>query len=398
VVKPLLSEGPSIRWISGAEVKNLLVHRRKIGSAGLLFVVNTDHGRTMRMEIEFNTSKPVRELLPLTGEIRSSPSIHTVDIPGGDGRIFVVGLDVEADGESDRVPGEILHSKTLSTRWKIRREDPNLAVMDYARYRLPEGKLSGLIPVWRVQDAVRETAGNFEVRYEFEDVRKGPLDLVVEDAQRYDVYVNGSKVPSRTGEWWLDPSFVRMPIGDLVKRGRNTVTIKGRYDSDMSVEDAYLLGDFSVRVDGRKTPLLVDEKPITRDLGDVRGTGYPFYAGALVLRGEVDIPEHGGTPWIEFDGLGGTIAQISLNGTDLGTLFWKEYRLPAGGALKKGKNEITIRLVNDLRNLLGPRHWTEDEFMGVNPTSFRDGHGWTDAYVGVPLGIDGLKVVWRKGG
>jgi hypothetical protein len=166
----------------------------------------------------------------------------------------------------------------------------------------------------------------------------------------------------------------------------------------MSIEDAYLLGDFSVSVDGRKTPLLENENPIARSLDDVRGAGYPFYAGVLELRGELDIPEQNGTPWIEFDGLGGTIAEISLNGTELGTLFWREYRLPAGDALKPGKNEITIRLVNDLRNLLGPRHWTEDEFMGVNPTSFRDGHGWTDAYVGAPLGIEGLKVVWRTGG
>jgi hypothetical protein len=387
-----------MKWISGAEMKHLLVHRRKIGSAGLLFVVNTDHRRTMRIEIVFDPSKPVRELLPLTGEIRSCPSTHTIDLPGGDGRIFVVGLDFEVDGESDRVPGELLSSEMLSTKWRITREDQNIAVMDYARYLLPEGKLSGLIPVWQVQDAVKEKKGNFEVRYEFEASRRGTLDLVVEDAQRYDVYVNGRRIPSKTGEWWLDPSFVKMSIGDLVKQGRNTVTIKGRYDSDLSVEDAYLLGDFSVRVDGRKTPLLVEENTITRNLADIRENGYPFYAGVLELRGEVEIPENTGTPWIEFDGLGGTIAEVSLNGTDLGTLFWREYRLPTGDALQPGKNEITIRLINDLRNLLGPRHWTEDEFTGVNPTSFRDGHGWTDAYVGVPLGIDGLRVVWRMGG
>jgi len=397
-VRPMLSKGPSINWISGAEIEHLLVHRRKIGSAELLFVVNTDHGRTMRIRIDFATSKPVRELLPLTGEIRSCPSTHAVDLPGGDGKIFVEGIDAEADGSCDRVPGDLLCSEPLSATWEIRREDPNIAVMDFARYRLPGGRLSGLLPVWQVQDEVKERTGEFEVRYEFDVSRRGPIDLVVEEAHRYDVYVNDSKVNSRTGKWWLDPSFVKMPIGDLVKPGKNTVTIKGRYDSDMSIEDAYLLGDFSVEVDGRRTPQLTDEKPIARNLADIREAGYPFYAGALELRGEVNIPERNGTPWIEFDGLGGTIAEISLNGTDLGTLFWREYRLPAQDVLKPGKNEISIRLVNDLRNLLGPRHWTEGEFTGVNPTSFRDGHGWTDSYVGVPLGIDGLRIVWRSGG
>jgi hypothetical protein len=389
--------GPAIRWVSGADMEHLLIHRRKIGPTKLLFVVNTDHGRTMRIEIAHPPSKEVRELLPLTGEIRSCPSTHTIDLPGGDGRVFATGLDVEPDGECDPLPGEIIGSEELFTTWEVKREDPNIAVMDFARYRPPGGRWSGLIPVWKVQDAVKERAGEFEVSYEFEVRRSGPLGLVVEEAHRYDVYVNGERIPSNTGECWLDPSFVRMSIGDVVKLGRNSVTIKGRYDSDMSIEDAYLLGDFSVSVEGRKTPLLTDEQPITNDLSDIREVGYPFYAGTLELRGEVNVPEYDGIPWIEFDGLGGTVAEISLNDTNLGTLFWREYRLTVGEVLRPGKNEITIRLVNDLRNLLGPRHWAKDEFVGVNPTSFRDGHGWTDAYVGVPLGINGLRVVWRKG-
>ena len=63
----------------------------------------------------------------------------------------------------------------------------------------------------------------------------------------------------------------------------------------------------------------------------------------------------------------------------------------------RDRNRIVIRLTNDLRNLLGPRHWRGDEFTSVNPNSFRDDQGWTDAYVGAPLGIGGLRVVWRGG-
>lgn len=255
------------------------------------------------------------------------------------------------------------------------------------------------MPVWRAQDAIRNLpkSAEFEVRYEFESVLgKGQLDLVVEDAYRYDIYINGIKVASDPAEWWLDHAFTRIPIGGAVRKGRNSVTVKSRQDSDLSLEDAYLLGNFAVRVDGRKTPLLVEEKPVCSDISDIRGVGYPFYTGTVELRCEFELEASRGTPWIELDDLGGTYAEFHVNGRKLGDMFWKEYRLNAGGSLEPGINRLVVRLTNDLRNLLGPRHWKGDEFTGVNPNSFRDDQGWTDAYVGAPLGLEGLKVVWRE--
>jgi len=320
-----------------------------------------------------------------------------IDLAGGEGRAFGVGLDASPEGSVPAIMGKPIATAPIRARWKITREAPNQCVMDYARWRVPGRRWSKLMPVWRVQDAVcsLKPGSEFEVQYEFETKGTRPLDLVLEDAHRYDVYVNGSKVESDPNLWWLDPSFERMPIGGRVVGGRNVVLLRVRYDSDLSMEDAYLLGDFAVRVGGRRTPLLVDEDPICEDISDLRKAGYPFYAGALRLEADVDLQAHAGRSYIEFDELSAIVSEFTINGKELGKVFWREYRLNAADAITKGSNRICIRLVNSLRNLLGPRHWKKDEFTGVNPNSFRDAHGWTDSYVGTPLGVGGLRIVWR---
>ena len=397
LIKPQLIHGPDLRWASGAPIDRLIVHRRRIGRADLHFLVNTDCQEPMRLEVDFRSERTICELVPLTGKVLSCSRIITVDLAGGEGRIFTVGLDVDSGGKVGEIPDEPSVAMPVKGVWRIAREDPNQCVLDFARWRSPGGKWSKPIPVWRVQDAVSSLGEGeeFEVRYQFDSDRSRPLDLVVEDAHRLDIYVNGEKVISQTDSWWLDPSFKRIPVGDRVKAGKNVVVLKGRRASDLSMEDAYLLGDFAVRVSGLKIPVLTDEDHTCRDISDLRESGYPFYAGTMKLETEIMVEDHPGRPYVEFDELGGTIAEFTINGTALGKVFWREYRLEVGKALKPGRNRITVKLINDLRNLLGPRHWKGDKFKGVSPHSFRDADGWTDGYVGTPLGIGRLKITWR---
>ncbi len=219
--------------------------------------------------------------------------------------------------------------------------------------------------------------------------------MVIEDAQRFDLYINERKVEPQENSWWLDPAFRRISADGCLVKGRNRVIIRGRKEEDLSIEDAYILGDFAVRIDG-KCPLLTEEESECPDISDLRTHGYPFFAGTIVLETEIRIEKRRpGRPYLEFEQLGGTVAQFIVNEKKVGNVFWREYRICVEDELKVGMNEIKIKLTNSLRNLLGPRHWEADEFTGVNPRSFRDYHGWTDEYVGVPLGIEGLRLVWR---
>jgi hypothetical protein len=70
--------------------------------------------------------------------------------------------------------------------------------------------------------------------------------------------------------------------------------------------------------------------------------------------------------------------------------------LPTGNALKPGRNRLEVKLVNSLRNLLGPHHTKGGDGLWVGPAEFSDETRWTDDYVLVPFGLAGITVeAWR---
>ncbi len=390
----------------GADLSRLLLHHRAVDGGDLFFLVNTDWREPMYLSIDFGGY--AEEWIPESGEIRpvrSDSGRPVFEIAGGEGRIFLVGKrTAPEDAPSARLalpaPEEI---QEISGTWEVRRYCPNAAVLDFAKYRPFGGEWSDLLPVWKVSDGVKALGAEapFEVEYSFE-IAKGfrprELYLVLEDAHRFDIYVNGRKVQSGGEGWWIDKSFEKLDILDMSCEGRNLVNVLGRFDPDMSVEDAYVIGDFGVEIEGRRSPLLVEEVGKTDDISDLVGQGYPFFAGTLELETEFEFHDlgPGRRVFLEFDELGGTVVEVEINGLDAGDLFWREYRLDVSDRLRPGTNVLRLRLTNSLRNLLGPRHWQADEFTGVNPSSFRDAQGWTEDYVLVPLGISGLRLAFRK--
>jgi len=388
--------GPTLQWVSGAPMEKLLIHKRRISGGRLAFLVNTDYSLPMRLRIAFRRDGAL-ELDPLTGKVMSCPRDMRIDLAAGEGRVFVEGLNASPEGKTREALGDPKSVLSISGPWRIRREDPNQCVLDYARWRVVGGEWSKVLPVWRAQDGVSklDEGEEFEVRYEFERKSEGSLDLVVEDGHRLDIYLNDRKLALDEESWWLDPSFKRIPIGNVANMGKNVIILRGRRTADLDIEDAYLLGDFAVKVRGSKTPLLEEEEGTCQDISDLRGKGYAFYAGSIMLSTEIETKAQRGRAYIEFDELGGTVVEVWVNGHDVGTIFWRDYRLDVTEFLTPGRNLVSLRLVNSLRNLLGPRHWRGDEFTGVNPRSFKDAQGWTDGYVGIPTGITGLRVVWR---
>jgi hypothetical protein len=60
--------------------------------------------------------------------------------------------------------------------------------------------------------------------------------------------------------------------------------------------------------------------------------------------------------------------------------------------LHAGENEIEIELVGTLRNLLGPHHLNGGDLVWTGPDQFRDKERWTDDYILVPFGFDGVRL------
>jgi len=394
-IRPLLHERIRLRRVSGVALEKVLVHTREVDGGMVHFLVNTDYERSITLDVEFASGSKVRELLPESGEVVSF-SGSMIDLAAGEGRLFSIDLQIPSEREAEGRGGNVTEVQDLRPVWRVERSGPNQAVLDYGRWRTPGGQWSDPIPVWRIQEAVSslDEGTEFEIQHEFQNRASGIIDLVVEEAERYDVYVNGRMIRGDPESWWLDHHFSRLSLEGCARVGDNRVVLRGRSAPDMSIEDSYIIGDFAVSVRDR-TMVLEEEEEELRDISDLREQGYPFYAGTLRLQADLDLEPGGAKPFLEFDELGGVVAEFSLNGESLGKAVWREYRIPIDGRIRKGKNGLVIELTNSLRNLLGPRHWLADEFTGVNPLSFKDHHGWTDEYIGVPLGMKGLRLSWR---
>jgi len=95
---------------------------------------------------------------------------------------------------------------------------------------------------------------------------------------------------------------------------------------------------------------------------------------------------------LAFRHLRAALAHVRVNDQHVGTVAWEPHRLDLTAAWRPGENVIAIELVGTLRNLLGPHHLAGGDLGWTGPDQFRDYTRWTDDYLLVPFGFDGVSV------
>lgn len=281
--------------------------------------------------------------------------------------------------------------------WHIKRLDPNAVTLDYCRLKLGDKPWSATIPVWKAHDEVSKAGSGekFVLQYEFESTidcfESGEMWFVIESPERFNLAINGEPLPSTSQQWWVDPSFKKIDIRRHVRKGVNTVAAHSSVKPDAELETAYLIGDFAVRIGGNNKPILETEEGGTVS-GNLIDKGYPFFVGTLSLSQELDVDRDINDPlWIELMGLKSPVAIVLIDGEECGKIIWRPHRVKLQG-LAQGRRTIEIRLINTLRNLLGPHHRLGPEPSSVGPNSFSDGANWKDSYSFVPNGFDRIRI------
>lgn len=297
--------------------------------------------------------------------------------------------------------------------WKLKKKGPNALVLDMCRLR------AGYSSRWGPEKYVLDVQGDaekrlkngdpFGVKYVFyTDFSRAPgsIELAVERADDYKIFVNGRQV--NPSERWLDPDIKKADIAPFVKKtGKNTVVLIGKFrfprkpgtriytEGGTEIEAVYVLGDFLVPGKFWKArggyfgkDFYLADSGVPRPEDAVR-SGYPFYAGEFRFSTEFDFnPENGRRYFISFDGLCATAAEVALNGVLAGAVTCAPYMSDVSGLLKPGGNRIEVTITGSLRNLLGPHHWTEIQPLWTGPGSFRKHGGkWTGEYGLVPFGM-----------
>lgn len=118
--------------------------------------------------------------------------------------------------------------------------------------------------------------------------------------------------------------------------------------------------------------------------------GIRYYSGKATYKTSFDWQAADGEPnyWIDLGDFA-SVAELRLNGQALGVLWTKPYKLPLGGALKNGTNQLEIDVVNTWNNrLIGDHALPEEQRIAWTTAPYRlDGRPLLPAGLFGPVSI-----------
>ncbi len=398
---------------------NVWYHLRRDGSQQILFLVNLSRSQKVDLEVGLLGRGGLEEYDPFTGDVKTADQsvrgnyVYTkVSLPPVGSRLFVLD-ETESPETAEYKQLKVVEELTVAKPWKISRKSLNALTLDYCSVGF-EGVWTGKIPTWKAQKIVDGLGygKRFTLKYEFTVDLKN-LDrevwLALESPEKFKIKVNGLDVSYKLEYgWWIDTSFKQIPIKGFIKNGLNVVELESvktftkymvsgtdAHELETEVESIYIVGEFAVENIGNREFKIIEEDQYYEG-GDLTKRGYPFYAGEVSIEGMLKFEEKpSGRIFLVLNGLNATVAQVKLNGRDVGYIFLKPHEVEITDFVKPGVNEIEIVLVNTLRNLLGPHHHKAGELTAVGPYSFQDELNWVDYYNFVQYGLDEIKIQVR---
>jgi len=421
VLEKVLPRDASIR--AGAEeISDIYYQHRQLPEGDLYFMVNISRENWYKeVEVKLRGEGAVEEWDPTTGDIKELPAqreadnvILKLEFAPTQSHLIFIRKGGAIKGEAAKV--ELIEEIPLKESWQANPLSPNALTLDYCQVRLREGVWSEKLPIWKAQAKIRAHFGLWDQPHNnyiqfwkaYKDMKVPPVDskatlrftfrseianlpgdavkLAVETPERFTIQVNGTVLPKEPSTWWLDRKIGLFPIGELIKPGENEILLQCVVSQDLEFESIYVVGNFTVVKDSEGF-ILSQPKDIL-NTGDWVMQGYPFFAGTMEYKQKITLDKQPNARYIlEFKDLRCAVLEVIVNGTSIGQLAWHPWRIDITEALKDGENELTIRLTNSLRNLLGPHHHKAGELFGVSAASFCDEENWTDEYNFVPHGL-----------
>lgn len=404
-----LEDIPKSIIIEGDEDGDVLYHLREDEDGCILFIVNTSRERPHDLRLSADGEFDVEMWDPMSGEqsfekfeIKNGKTFWGLRLEPIGSKMFVLRPNLsetfkikhsQLSGEK----GSKICEVNLNGPWKIKRLNPNILVLDYCRYRI-KGAWSDLVPVWKAHEAIvrRGLGTEFQLRFEFEsdvEFKNREAYLVMEEPERFKIYVNGVNIKPKTEDFWLDWNFPKIYVSNLLGKGLNIIEIEGIVDLEPELENIYLLGDFAVKIGAKGGSRLIDEVK-EAEIRDLCDAGYPFYAGEFELEKDVDssIPENARV-FLRFEEFNAALAVIYVNEKEAGKVILPPYEIEITDAFKRGGNKIKLVLVGTLRNALGPLHYKGGDPSFIGPETFKETTNWTDDYVLRQFGAKNVKIL-----
>ncbi|MFA5329494.1 MAG: glycosyl hydrolase [Prolixibacteraceae bacterium] len=369
----------------------MLYHQRRVLDDGqLLFVVNSHQQKKAAAEVTM-IGKYVSKLDLVSGKIYGYPAKtengkvkFSINLNPVGSALFVVNNQKPSELEYAPVSGTETAVESTG-QVTVKRESDNILMVNYLDLKTAKSNkkdvyfMNALIGLfnengvamgnpwqhkiqykknWLALDTLFKADSWFEARYHFRinpdlnaDAMK-TIRAVVERPEMWSVSINGHEVTKTTGAYWIEKSFPEYAVGEFLKAGENTLTLKApRMNVLAEVMPIYILGDF--RVEPAKQGFEISGGDIS-GLGSWRENGLPFYSQKVDYSQKFSVTKTSGAGYkVKLKKWNGTVAEVTVNGESAGLIAWQPDELDVTSMLKDGENEITVKVIGSLKNTFG---------------------------------------------
>jgi hypothetical protein len=369
----------------------MLYHQRRVLDDGqVLFVVNSHPTKKASAEITLEGDH-VTKLDLVSGKIYGYPSKEEngkvsfqVDLEAAGSALFTVGDQKAKEPEYATVSGTETTVESAGVI-SVKRESDNIMMVNYLDLKTSKSDkkdvyfMNALIGLFnengvamgnpwqhKIQykktylelDSQFKAESAFEASYHFNinptlnaEAMKS-IRAVVERPELWTVSINGNEVSKTEGHYWIDKSFPEFAIGQFLKPGKNTLTMKApRMHVLAEVMPVYFIGDFLVKP--AKQGFEITDGNIST-LGSWREAGLPFYSQKVAYSQTYKVTKADGIAFkVKLSKWNGSVAEVLVNGQQAGLIAWQPNELDVTSLLKDGDNEITVKVVGSLKNTFG---------------------------------------------
>jgi hypothetical protein len=396
----------SVKNRDGSPAAGLLHQFRQEGEERYLFVCNT---RTPEVSdgLEFTLSGAWKLSLldTLAGTIRPFPCTYE------NGRTRFQ-HDLEAQGSLllHMVPGRAaVLAPVRAPRWqeharledpvRVTLSEPNVLVLDQARWRLNEESWQPCEEVLRLDNLARQKlhlplrqghaaqpwvdtepkpcVAKLSLAFAIQsDIEVCGAVVALECASHARILFDGQPVAMTPQGWWVDEAIVKIPL-PKISAGAHELLIEYEYGRHCNVECSYLLGAFGVSVAGRHARITAPVKQLA--WADWTHQGLPFYAGNVTYHATFEAP--GGPLQLATPHMAGPLLKVELDGRLAGRIAFGARTLDLG-ELTAGPHTLDLCVFGNRAGAFGQLHNAAgSDYRWWGPDSWRTtGRLWQYEY------------------
>ncbi len=276
--------------------------------------------------------------------------------------------------------------------------EPNVLLLDCAAFSLDGGKTYPPEELLRADNICREllswgTSGGhlaqpwcveeeaeahtIKLTFEIEsEIECDNVLLAIERPEKAEIIFNGTAVSVTPVGYYTDRSIKTLSLPHI-RAGVNTMTVTLPYEKRKTLEWCYLLGNFGVKLNGRRK--CITSMPETIGFGSITNQLLPFYSGKLTYHIPVAL-EHESCVCVHVPQYRAAVLEVSADGKDQGLIAFSPYSLTTE-KLSAGRHTIDISAYINRTNTFGSLHNTDRKLKWLGPTAWRtEGDCWTYEY------------------